>query len=352
MKIYINGRFLTQHITGVQRYALEMTKAMDAIIGQDEDLEKNEYILLSPQNILYKPELKNISVLTKGIFSGYMWEQFELPMYTREGFLLNFCNCAPLVKRNQAVTIHDAAVCAMPNSFSYAFRTWYRVMFFVLGKMARRIYTVSEFSKKEINRYFNIPLYKIGITYNGIDHVKKIQADENVLRKNNLQNKKYVLAVSSLNPSKNFSLVLQIAEQMPDVNFVIAGGSNAKVFNNREFIAPPSNVNFIGYVTDEELMALYKNASAFVYPSIYEGFGIPPLEAMVWDCPVVVSDIEVFHEVYGDAAEYCPYDDSSVWIKVLKKILAGEYTKDKHIVETCLERYTWRKSAEQIMKDF
>lgn len=352
MRVYINGRFLTQRITGVQRYALEMTKAMDVIIGQDEGLQKNEYILLSPQNILYKPRLENISIFTKGLFSGHMWEQFELPIYTRDGFLVNFCNCAPLAKKNQAVTIHDAAVCAMPKSFSFLFRIWYRIMFTILGKVAKRIYTVSEFSKKEINRYFYIPLHKIGVTYNGIDHVKKIQLDENILKKNNLENKKYVLAVSSLNPSKNFSLVLQIARQMPDVDFVIAGGSNAKVFNNHGFATPPGNVNFIGYVTDEELMALYKNASVFVYPSIYEGFGIPPLEAMMWNCPVVVSDIEVFHEVYGDAAEYCPYDDISVWVKVLKKILAGEYTTNKHMVEKCLERYTWRKSAEQIMKDF
>ena len=85
---------------------------------------------------------------------------------------------------------------------------------------------------------------------------------------------------------------------MPDVEFIIAGGSNEKVFKS-------AGVRLIGYVSDEELMALYRHASVFVYPSLYEGFGIPPLEAMMCGCPVVVSDIKVFHEVYGDSVEYC-----------------------------------------------
>lgn len=350
MKIYINGKFLTQRITGVQRYALEMTKAIDELICNDKDLQKKEFILIAPRDILYIPKLKNIFILRKGMLCGQIWEQLELPIYTHDGFLLNFANGAPLAKRNQAVTIHDAAVCAMPSSYSFKFRNYFKIIFPILGKASRRIYTVSEFSKKELHRYFDINLNKIAITYNGVDHVKKVKADEEIIMKKNLMGKQYILAVSSLNPSKNFSLVLQIARQMPDVDFVIAGGSNAKVFNNHGFATPPGNVNFIGYVTDEELMALYKNASVFVYPSIYEGFGIPPLEAMMWNCPVVVSDIEVFHEVYGDAAEYCPYDDSSVWVNVLKKILTGEYTKNKHIVENCLERYTWRKSANDVCK--
>lgn len=352
MKIYINGKFLAQRITGVQRYALEMTKAIDELIGNNKELQKKKFILIVPRNILYMPKLKNILILKKGMMCGQIWEQLELPIYTRDGFLLSFANGAPLAKLRQAVTIHDASICAMPNSYTFKFRNYFKVIFAILGKVSKKIYTVSEFSKKELNRYFDINLDKIIVTYNGVDHVKKVKADEELIMKKNLMGKQYVLAVSSLNPSKNFSLVLQVARQIPDVDFVIAGGSNAKVFNNHESIVPPSNVNFIGYVTDEELMALYKNASAFIYPSIYEGFGIPPLEAMMWNCPVVVSDIEVFHEVYGDAAQYCPYDDSSVWVKMLRNILDGKYTKDRHVVEACLERYTWQKSANEVCNSF
>lgn len=352
MKIYINGKFLTQRITGVQRYALEMTKAIDELIGNNKELQKKEFILIVPRNIIYMPKLKNILILKKGMMCGQIWEQLELPIYTRDGFLLSFANGAPLVKLTQAVTIHDASICAMPNSYTFKFRSYFKGIFAILGKVSKTIYTVSEFSKKELNRYFNINLDKIIVTYNGVDHIKTIQADERIIVRKDLVGRQYILVVGSMNPSKNFSLVLQVAKQMPNVNFVIAGGSNAKVFNNNEFIAPPTNVNFIGYVTDEELMALYKNASVFIYPSIYEGFGIPPLEAMMWNCPVVVSDIEVFHEVYEDAAEYCPYDDSSAWVKMLRNILDGKYIKNRRVLEACLERYTWQKSANEVCKSF
>ena len=120
MRIYINGRFLTQRITGVQRYALEITKALDNLISKDTAFQKHEYIVIAPKNVLYKVKLKNMSFVQRGILKGHLWEQFELPVYSRDGFLMNFCNCAPLIKRNQTVTIHDAAVSAVPHAFSLA----------------------------------------------------------------------------------------------------------------------------------------------------------------------------------------------------------------------------------------
>ena len=343
MKFYINGRFLTQRITGVQRYALEMTKAIDDVISYDTKLQENEYIILTPKNILCQPKLKNIQIVTKGVFSGHTWEQLELPIYTIDGFLLNFCGCAPLMKVKQTVTIHDAAVSAMPNSFSWAFRTWYKLMSMWLGRSLKHIFTVSEFSKKELNKYYGIPLSKISVTYNGLDHIKSLKADEGIIARESLKDKKYVLAVSSMNPSKNFPLVLDVARLMPDVEFIIAGGSNAKVFKSAG-LDVPHNARLIGYVSDEELMALYRHASVFVYPSLYEGFGIPPLEAMMCGCPAIVSDIEVFHEVYGDSVEYCDFKDERLWMRVLKEVI--EYTNCKKIDSDIIcNKYNWNKTV-------
>lgn len=350
MKIYINGRFLTQRITGVQRYALEMTKAIDEIISNDTYLQSNEYVIITPQNILYSLELKNIRVMRKGILHGHAWEQLELPLYTLDGFLINFCGCAPLLKFNQTVTIHDAAVSAMPNSFSWAFRTWYKLMFMWLGRSLEHIFTVSEFSKKELHKYYDIPLSKIHVTYNGIDHIKKFKADESIIDREDLKGKKYVLAVSSMNPSKNFPLVLDVARLMPDVEFIIAGGSNEKVFKSAG-LDVPQNARLIGYVSDEELMALYHHASVFVYPSLYEGFGIPPLEAMMCGCPVVVSDIEVFHEVYGDSVEYCDCYNVTKWKQVIENVLTD---KKKYYMDICqcTKLYTWNNTAKLVLNIF
>lgn len=130
---------------------------------------------------------------------------------------------------------------------------------------------------------------------------------------------------------------------MSDLKFIIAGDSNAKVFKSAG-LDVPHNVRLIGYVSDEELMVLYRHASVFVYPSLYEGFGIPPLEAMMCGCPVVVSDIEVFHEVYGDSVEYCDFKDERLWMRVLKEVI--EYTNCKKIDSDIIcNKYNWNKTV-------
>ena len=350
MKIYINGRFLTQRITGVQRYALEITRTLDSLISDDKNLQKHEYIVIAPKKVLYSIKLKNIQVVQKGVLKGHLWEQLELPIYSQDGFLMNFCNCAPLLKRNQTVTIHDAAVSAMPHTFSLAFRTWYKLMFMWLGRSLKHIFTVSEFSKKELHKYYSITLSKISVTYNGINHIKRLKADEGIIARESLKDKKYVLAVSSMSPSKNFPLVLDVARLMSDVEFIIAGGSNAKVFKSAG-LDVPQNARLIGYVSDEELMALYRHASVFVYPSLYEGFGIPPLEAMMCGCPVVVSDIEVFHEVYGDSVEYCDCYNVTKWKQVIENVLTD---KKKYYMDICqcTKLYTWNNTAKLVLNIF
>ncbi|OUO40462.1 hypothetical protein B5F82_04660 [Megamonas hypermegale] len=343
-KIYINGRFLTQKTTGVQRYAEEIVKALDSQIS---DKKNYKWILLVPKNIIRNLNLENIEVKKVGYLKGHLWEQIELPFYSKDGILLNFCGCAPILKKNQMTTIHDAAVCVMPESFSFLFRSWYKLMFYVVGKQAKKIFTVSEFSKKELNKYFNIPLEKIEITYNGINHMSYINPNDNIFYKYSIEKNNYILAVSSLNPSKNFKLILKTAKVLPEYNFIIAGGTNSTVFKEQGFEIT-SNVKFIGYVNDEELVALYKYASCFVYPSIYEGFGIPPLEAMYFNCPVIVSDIVVFHEIIGNHALYCDINDEDILAKQIKKINVLETENNKKYV---LEKFNWQIAAKKILNN-
>lgn len=341
-KIYINGRFLTQNITGVQRYAIEIVKALDDYLNNNDLNNQYEFEIVAPKNIKQKLELKNIKIKQVGFLKGHLWEQLELPLYVRNKFLFNFCNCAPLLKKNQIVTIHDAAVCAVPQAYSKAFRYWYKFMYKILTVRLNKIFTVSEFSKKELHKYFNVPLEKIEVTYNGIDHMKNIKPNEKIFSKFSIEKNNYVLAVSSLNPSKNFKLILETAKQMPEVNFVIAGGSNSKVFKDQGYEIT-SNIKFIGYVTDEELVALYKYAKCFVYPSIYEGFGIPPLEAIYFDCPVILSNIDVFHEIYRN---------SNIYVKDLNELKI----KIKNIDEidklySIKSKYRWSNNINILLKE-
>lgn len=348
MKIYVNGRFLTQKITGVQRYAREIVSAIDRLIDEEHELTNHEFILLTPITAKNDMKLKHIKIKAIGSGSGHLWEQIILPWHTLDGFLINLCNCAPILKRNQAVTIHDAAVSAMAESFSLSFRIWYRLMYFFAKFNTKKIFTVSEFSKKELNKWYGIPLDKIIVTYNGINHILRIEKDNSIIKKLQIENGKYVFAVSSLNPSKNFQLVLKTAEKIPNVKFIIAGGMNRKVFAGNNWNVP-KNVQFIGYVTDEELMALYEHAACFVYPSLYEGFGIPPLEAMMCGCSVIVSDRASLPEVCGDMAIYCnAYDENDLADKIKAVVFNNKgIVPDK---EQLVDKYDCKKSAKLLLE--
>jgi glycosyltransferase involved in cell wall biosynthesis len=345
-KIYINGRFLTQNITGVQRYAVEIVKALDKYLSDNKLSDEYEFEIVCPKNIKQKLILKNIKIKQIGKLKGHLWEQIELPLYVKNRFLFNFCNCAPLIKKNQIVTIHDVAVCVVPYAYSKIFCIWYKFMYRILTFRLKKMFTVSEFSKKELNKYFNIPLEKVEVTYNGIDHMKNIKPSEKIFSKFGIEKNNYVLAVSSLNPSKNFKLILETAKISPEINFVIAGSTNSAVFKEQG-LEIASNVKFIGYVSDEDLVALYKYASCFVYPSIYEGFGIPPLEAMYFNCPVILSDIEVFKEIYGDNVLYCELNNVNVFKEKILKLY-----NNKNIINNkqFLKKYKWNNILNSILK--
>lgn len=350
-KIYINGRFLTQNITGVQRYAIEIVKALDKYLNEHDLKDKYKFEIVCPKNIKQKIDLKNIKIKQIGNFKGHLWEQIDLPLYVKDKFLFNFCNCAPLVKKNQIVTIHDTAVCDVSYAYSKAFRIWYKFMYKVLTSRLKKIFTVSEFSKKRLNEYFNIPLDRVEVTYNGIDHMKNIKPDENIFSKFSIEKNNYVLAVSSLNPSKNFKLILETAKILPEINFIIAGGNNSTVFKEQG-LKITSNVKFIGYVNDEELVALYKYASCFVYPSIYEGFGIPPLEAIYFNRPVILSNIEVFKEIYMDNVLYCKIDDCNI-LKEKILLIFNDKMKKFYIIEkekNLVDKYKWNNIIIKLIK--
>lgn len=350
MKIYFNGRFLTQRITGVQRYAIEMVKAWDQICLTNGTEEK--YILLVPPDTEYALHLNTIEIKQVGHLHGHLWEQLELPFYARDGFLINLCNCAPILKKNQTVTIHDVAVFACPDGFSFLFRLWYRMMFTWLSIRLPMFFTVSEFSKKELNAYLGIPLERIHVTYNGVEHIEKNIIDKGVFQRIGLKNNNYILAVGSVNPNKNFSLILKIAERIPEFHFLIAGGGNSTVFQQKK-MSVPDNVEFLGYVTDEELFALYAHAECFLFPSLYEGFGIPPLEAMTFGCPVIASNCASMPEVCGDAAIYCNPHSVEEWVRAIRKVLEEDSPiRDSHVIKGDLvtSRYTWSGAARKMLE--
>lgn len=307
MKIAINARFLTQKVTGVQRYAREVTKRLINMLGKDC------IVLLAPSQA---PEVFHGIEVTKPRIrvNGYLWEQLVLPnmfLRAKADLLWSPGNVGPLILKDQVVTIHDAAVFAMPDGFDGRFRSWYRFALPRLAKTVRKILTVSEFSKVELAHFLGVKQSKIEVAYPGVSDFfcPQCASDVRDLKSRlNLPNK-YVLALMSLGPNKNIQGLLDAWSLIEprlseDVYLVIAGGkaktlASTFVDNGTGYCA---KVKFTGYINDEDLPLLYSGAELFVFPSLYEGFGLPPLEAMACGVPVVCSNAASLPEVVGDAA--------------------------------------------------
>jgi glycosyltransferase involved in cell wall biosynthesis len=240
----------------------------------------------------------------------------------------------------------------MPMAFSRAFRLWYRVLVPLLGKVSRTVLTVSEFSRQEIASAFGVPRDKISVVVEGGEHILRIPADTTAIQRFGLSGRPYILAVSSMAAHKNFQLVLDAISCLgnPPFDVAIAGGANPRVFGVSGMV-DCERVKWLGYVSDAELRALYESAICFVFPSLYEGFGIPPLEAMNCGCPVLASLAASIPEVCGDAALYFDPHDADELATLLLRV-ANDSALCAELVMKGHERaaqFSWEMAARQIV---
>lgn len=335
-KVVINGRFLTQQITGVQRVAHELVRELDALIKK----ENIEVVILAPKNIIFENLYKNIKIKQVGYLKGHLWEQLELPFYTfkEKGVLLNLCNTAPIINTG-IVDIHDISFRVNSQFFSKQFSWYYRVLILILVRTSKKIITVSEFSKQEIIKYYKVPKEKIEVIYNSWEHILRIEEDITILKRFNLEKKNFYLGVSSIAPNKNFKYIVELAKLYPEKRFVIVGKKNLKVFGKLG-IENLKNLVWCGYVSDEELKALYMTCKGFIYPSFYEGFGLPPLEAMGCGCEeIYVSKTSCLPEIFEESVIYLNPNK-------VEKILKDNIRTDKKIIN----KYNWYFSSKRLLK--
>ena len=350
MRLALNGRFLSQRTTGVQRHARELVRAMDRKLGQGGGAM--EVTLFAPPGATLDLELTRIRVARQGRLSGHAWEQIELPLHARGQLLLNLGNSGPVFSRRQVVTIHDASVFAVPEAYSSAFRRYYRVLLPQLARQSELVLTDSQFSRNELVRWMQVPEEKIRVISCGHEHILAQPADREVLSRHRLLDRPYVLAVGSFSRHKNLEAVFDAMALLgrQGWNYVLAGPVNPRIFGRTSAGAPASVVQ-TGYVTDAELRALYEGAACFVYPSRYEGFGLPPLEAMACGCPVVVSRSASLPEVCADAALYADADDSQQLAAAIRRVMCEEGLASR-LRELGRERaryWTWNTAAGQTL---
>ncbi len=349
----INGRYLSQPLTGVQRCAHELVAALDKRISEGNEHAPGLSVeLFAPPDARTLPEMNAIKVRSVGARSGHAWEQYDLATAAQGRGLLSLCNTGPVFHGRQIVCIHDVNTRIAPQSYTRTFRLLYRTLLPALGRSAIRVTTVSSFSAMEIARFGVARPGKIRVIYNGADHARgwPVEASDRI---GAVAGPSTVVAFGSAAPHKNIEMLVGLAGRMAEVGLklAIAGGAAPRIFANGTTQTLPPNVIWLGRVSDGELAALLANCLCLAFPSLTEGFGLPPLEAMTRGCPVIASDRGSLPEVLEGAALFAAADAPEEWMQ----LFLGLHDNREARLELADEGmrhargFTWRSAAESYL---
>lgn len=337
-KYVFDGQVYAQRLTGQYRYADEILMELDKIISKDA------FEIVVPNYVNIDGKFKNIKVIYYGNVKGLLWTQTSLLCYLlkNRAISIGFCNITPLLRPGITV-VHDIGYKVLrkhyKNLYGRLSSLWHRLNYWIIARSKMPVITVSNFSKKQITEIYKVSPDRISVIGNGWQHYEKIKEDNSVFEKfSDIKPHQYYFAIGSLEERKNFKWIMEAAKRNPGSMFVIAGGKVKNATHELDF-SEVSNVKFVGYIKDGMAKGLMANCKAFLFPSTFEGFGIPPLEALSVGAKVICSDIACLHEICRDAVRYIDPEDYDV---DLDKCLV----EDTGSAESVLGRYSWQLSAE------
>lgn len=337
----INGKFMSDRMQGIVRYGREMLNSLDTFLEGEENIRMKLAIPLRTTEV---PQYDNIEVIRLGNREGILWEQLDLGRYIRKNrdcILINFCNVTPFFIRPGITTVHDIMYKTFPDNYTSIrnkiSRLWHCLQYKYIFSHEKLILTVSNFSKKEIEKNYPKAKGKVHVIPNGWQHVLNYSESNDWKEKYPfLKAKEYYFSLATLAPNKNVRWTIEVAKRNPESLFAIGG----KVYGS-QYEKLPDNLHLLGFVSDADSCSLIKNCKAFLYPSIYEGFGIPPLEALALGAVVASSNATSLPEVLGNSAYY--FDPKNYDINLNDIFKAS---RDKR----ALEKYGWDKSARKFIK--
>lgn len=331
----IDGRQLAGATGGVQRYISEILAELDKIAppGMFEVLLPSS----CSDDILYE----NIRVIRYGRLNGLLWEQIELPWYLyrnkRLGIFL--CTIVPFMYPRGIAVVHDVMPVIFPEIVKSMSPLTGRVFLWNLKVAVQKTdypATVSENSRRDMSKYFGRETSEITVIPDAWQHILEVASDDSWMeRYPQARSGEYYFCLSANRKQKNFRWIEMMARKYPERLFLIAG--TVEEWQKNEKIAL-DNVVQMGYISDGEIKSLMSNCRAFLFPSVYEGFGIPPMEALACGAKIVVADASCMPDIYGKSAYYIdPYD----YDVDLDDLLSGSVAP----ANECLDRFGWDKSA-------
>lgn len=337
--VHVNGKWLAQPLTGTQRYAEEMVRhlveadAVDLVLHVPAGADAPAWAS-GPR----------VQVRTAPV-SGVVFEQLYLPAVTAGRMLLNFAGPAPLFKRCQVVTMHDATAFRYPRTFRPVFVAFYFVMYLLLARTARQVVTVSEFSAGELAAVLHVDRSRflvVPCAADGLARVEPVRPDLDV------DGDQY-LVVGTVAVHKNLPGAVAALTASGRNVVVVGAAGREQVFSAVSDLGSAATV--AGRLSDAELVWLYRNSRALVFPSKYEGFGLPVLEAQLLGCPVISSSAASLPEVGGRGALYFDPDDDADLLARVDELerggaLPAELVDRGH---RNAQRFSWERSARTIL---
>lgn len=344
MKYAINGRFVVRKLTGQERFATELLRELDKIC------EKDEFVMVVPEYAEILPDYKNIKIVKYGKVKSHFWEQISLYCYCKKHHLVsvNLTSTCPLLDSG-IVCCHDAAPYEIhdlltQNLYGKLSQVWHMWMIDAVKRSKYPIITVSHYSKARLAKFMHVPESRFHVISNAWQHYERVNEDDSIFAKlpAGYLRGEYFMALSSLTPQKNFVWVKEVAKRNPNKKFVIVGRSEGFTKLGCDDLQD-CKLHFTGYLTDGQIKSLMKGCRAFIHPSVYEGFGIPPIEALSCGAELIVSTAACLPEIYGNSAHYIdPYNYDVNLDELLKEPIAP--------ASEVLDKYSWAREAEKFLK--
>lgn len=356
MKIGINARCLEYGLSGIERYTLELAKYFAA----SDDIERIDLFSQRELDVGFSSnKIRNISssVDSPSALSKFKWESWtianlascsNLDVFHAPSFTLPFKNFS---SRKKVITVHDLAFLKLPYCFDIKTRLYFKALLKKSLEQADTIICISEATKIDLVSWFPDSERKIAVVHNGYENFSNYQFDDLVLSNYSLEKMNYWLSVGTINPRKNLARIVEafdLSDKHRGMKLVLVGNKD----NLPDQIKNNPSVVVTGFISDNDLANLYRCCFGFLFPSLYEGFGFPILEAMSFGKPVVCSNSSSIPEVSAYSQELLvnPLSIDSISMLMSEIVMDDGLYKalEKHAYDN-VKRFSWEKMASQTL---
>ncbi|MCC2976611.1 glycosyltransferase family 4 protein [Sphingomonas sp. PL-96] len=319
-RLFLNGKFYGGAVNGVHRVADRLLQELDRLATSGGQPANWDMRLLLPERDNWAPRFTAIRAVPQRFGHTQLWEQAILPIAARSGALASFANLAPRLHRRKLTMVHDAQFRLSPESYPAKLRFGYRTLVPVGARSSQVVLTVSDYARDSLATFAIADPVRTHVIHNGADHILQLAADPSVIDAHALVRGSYCLVFGSSARYKNLQVVFAAFArgELSDVQLVVVGPTR-EALAKAGVVAPPQAV-FVGSVGDAALRALYDGARCLLYPSRTEGFGLPPVEAMLCRCPVLAAPGGAIPEIGRDAICYAGMDDPADWAEQIRRL--------------------------------